>query len=125
MHCVTAYPADLSDCHLRSYPPHQTWGLSDHSLHPTIAPCAAVALGASVIEKHIRLGQPDSLGMQAYGCDEQPPDWAHSITPSQFRDMVQSIRLTEQALGSSEKRVRPSEGKYLRYRRGPRGLRGA
>lgn len=117
LHCVTAYPASLDDLHLRShYEGRWPWGLSDHTLNPTIAPCAAVALGASVIEKHVRL---DDFYFSS------SPDWNHSICPEAFRQMVEAIRLTEKALGSSEKRIRPSEEKYLKYRRGPRGLRGA
>lgn len=132
LHCTVAYPASLEDVNLRSAPDmemepndRRMWGLSDHTTHPTIAPCAAVSLGSCVVEKHIRLGQPDSFGMQAYGCDDQPPDWNHSLWPAAFAEMVSAIRLTEQALGSSEKRIRPSEEKFLKYRRGPRGLRGA
>ena len=135
LHCVTAYPASLEDLHLHSrYEGRWPWGLSDHTTHPTIAPCAAVALGASVIEKHMKLHNEFYFGGQGglmdfrrprLQWDERPPDFDHSIDQFHFRLMVDAIRLTEQALGSSEKRVRPSEEKYLKYRRGPRGLRGA
>ncbi|MCR4338950.1 MAG: N-acetylneuraminate synthase family protein [Gemmatimonadaceae bacterium] len=122
--CTVAYPCPIEDANVASladlaYEVQQYrlagFGLSDHTTHPTIAPCAAVALGASVIEKHIRPQRPGWI----------TPDWDHSIDPLQFREMVAAIRLTEQALGSSEKRIRPSEEKYIKYRRGPRGLRGA
>ena len=125
MQCSTAYPALLEDAHLRVGPywvrlGAKAWGLSDHTTHPTIAPCAAVALGASVIEKHIRAEFPPTNDSKMW-----PPDWPHSIKPSEFKHMVKAIRLTEKALGSSEKRIRESEKPYLRYRRGSRGLRGA
>lgn len=121
LHCTVAYPCEISDVHLRSrransYRP--LWGLSDHTTNPTIAPCAAVALGACVIEKHImRLW--NSATRYPY------PDEPHSLDEYEFKDMVDAIRLTESAMGSSHKRIRESEQPYLKYRRGPRGLRGA
>lgn len=130
--CAVAYPAPIEDSDLRVltewageqgiYP--ERFGLSDHTTHPTIAPCAAVVLGAKVIEKHIRPNLMD-VPIDSPHLSRTTPDWSHSLDPAQFRDMVQAIRLTEQALGSSEKRIRESEKPYLKYRRGPRGLRGA
>ena len=123
--CTVSYPCDLKDAHIASMPRgDHMWGLSDHTLHPTIAPCAAVSLGACVIEKHIR---PSLAGasVDALRLAEMTPDWPHSLSPARFGEMVDAIRMTEQALGSAEKRIRPSEEKYLKYRRGPRGLRGA
>lgn len=123
--CTVSYPCDLGDVHIASMPrSDHMWGLSDHTLHPTIAPCAAVALGACVVEKHIR-GEDHLPKPRVHGPDECPPDWYHSLHPSQFKEMVHAIRLTEQALGTSEKRIRKSEKPYLRFKRGPRGLRGA
>ena len=121
MICSVAYPCSINEVDLRRHPVGK-WGFSDHTTHPTIAPCAAVALGACVVEKHIRL-HPFSRYFVAGS--EKPPDWDHSMKPTNFRFMVADIRLTEKALGSSEKRIRPSEEPYLRFRRGPRGLRGA
>lgn len=117
--CTVSYPCDMKDAHLASHPKFRYWGLSDHTTHPTIAPCAAVALGACVIEKHIRLEYSE------YPHDGHPPDYDHALPPIYFEEMVSAIRLTEQALGSSEKRIRPSEEPYLKYRRGPKGLRGS
>jgi sialic acid synthase SpsE len=120
--CTVAYPCDLSAVDLRSMPRgDHLWGLSDHTTHPTIAPCAAVALGACVVEKHIR----GSRGVWDTEVKPPTPDWDHSLPPNQFGFMVSAIRMTEQALGSSEKRIRKSEEPYLKYRRGPRGLRGS
>lgn len=136
MRCTVSYPASMDDVGLRAHPKHEPWGLSDHTLHPTIAACAAVALGASVIEKHIRPramvlyddGRHSVYGDPAYMFPHpptMPPDWSHSLDPDAFREMVESIRLTERVLGSSVKRIRQSELGYLKYRRGPKGLRGA
>lgn len=126
MGCTVSYPCDLADAHIRSMPIAGPWGLSDHTTHPTIAPCAAVALGACVIEKHMRVdvtNHNDPAGLLVVPF--WTPDTEHSINQYQFCEMVSAIRLTEKALGSSEKRIRESERPFLKYRRGPRGLRGA
>jgi sialic acid synthase SpsE len=65
-------------------------GLSDHSLHSEVA-VAAVSLGARIIEKHITLSRHYA-----------GPDSSFSLEPSEFRSMVQSIRLAEAALGTPE-----------------------
>lgn len=62
-------------------------GLSDHTLG-SVAPVAAVALGACIIEKHI------TLLRAAAG-----PDTAFSLEPAEFKAMVDAIRTTEKALG--------------------------
>ena len=62
-------------------------GLSDHTLGLEV-PIAAVALGACVIEKHLTLSR------------ETPgPDSAFSLEPTEFKAMVDAVRLTERALG--------------------------
>jgi len=61
-------------------------GLSDHTIGSAV-PIAAVAIGASVIEKHF------TLSKQMYG-----PDAKFSMTPPEFKMMVQSIRDVEAAL---------------------------
>jgi pseudaminic acid synthase len=63
-------------------------GLSDHTVGIAV-PIAAVALGAKIIEKHFILDR--KLG---------GPDSAFSIEPADFKNMVQSIRQTETALGN-------------------------
>ena len=64
-------------------------GLSDHTL-TNYAAFAAVALGASVIEKHL------TFSRHMYGSDA-----CHSLEPSEFADLVQGIRAIETMLGSS------------------------
>ena len=113
--CVVSYPARIEDYNLRQaegfggWP----WGVSDHTTDPLTVPMTAVALGATVVEKHIR----------GLTCDS--PDADHAINDREFAQMVRGIRNVEKALGSSEKRILPSEEPNLKYRRGPLGLRGA
>jgi N-acetylneuraminate synthase len=63
-------------------------GLSDHTLD-NYAPFAAVALGASVVEKHL------SFSRRMYGSDAK-----HSLEPDEFQDMVRGIRAIETMLSS-------------------------
>lgn len=74
-------------------------GLSDHTLDPIAAPAAAVALGATVIEKHFTL----DLSMEG-------PDHEFALEPDQLRTMVETIRNVERTLGSREKRILDVEG---------------
>ena len=97
LHCVSKYPvvgpeARLGDILYRQKPfgGMEWWkriGYSDHTIGIT-APIAAVALGATVIEKHFRLepGNPDH------------PDHCCSLNPEQFTEMVFRIRELEMML---------------------------
>lgn len=114
LQCSAAYPAPSSSLHLKSIPWlkerfHVPVGLSDHSRDPTIAPIAAVALGATVIEKHFTTD--NSL---------PGPDHAFAITPEELHSMVNAIRQTEIILGSPAKMIDPSEMELRFYAR--RGL---
>ncbi|MGH2383499.1 MAG: pseudaminic acid synthase [Candidatus Limnocylindria bacterium] len=90
--CTSAYPAPASEADLRTIP-HlaETFdlpvGLSDHTLGIAV-PIAAVALGATIIEKHLTLSRADG-----------GPDAGFSLEPSEFKEMVSQIRTAEQALG--------------------------
>lgn len=109
--CTAAYPAPLDSLNLRAM---QTMaerfgvpvGLSDHSRDPLIAPIAAVALGASFIEKHFTLGN-----------DLPGPDHRYAIEPGELRAMVGAIRQTEAALGSGRKDVQPVEEELRAFAR--------
>lgn len=90
--CTSAYPTPLEEVNLRAISTLREGfnchiGLSDHTLGLTV-PNGAVALGAKVIEKHFILDR--SLG---------GPDASFSLEPSQFKQMVESVRQMELALG--------------------------
>ena len=90
--CTSAYPADPAEMNLRTIP-HMAEafgvpvGLSDHTLGIAV-PVAAVALGASIVEKHFTLSR-----------SVPGPDSAFSLEPHEFKEMVEAIRTTEKALG--------------------------
>lgn len=90
--CTSAYPAPLSKANLLTIPDMKERfgvkvGVSDHSMTNTL-PITAVALGASVVEKHIILDR--SMG---------GPDSAFSMQPEEFVSMVKAIREVEEVLG--------------------------
>lgn len=91
--CTSAYPALPEEANLRTIP-HLAQafgckaGLSDHTMGSAVA-VAAVALGATVIEKHFTLSRADG-----------GPDGSFSMEPHEFKQMVQDIRTVEKALGS-------------------------
>jgi len=102
LHCTSAYPARPEDANLRAMNTvyHRfklPVGLSDHTRGIEI-PLAAVALGASVIEKHFTLDK--SL---------PGPDHALSLEPPELRRLLQSIRSVEKALGDGIKVPAASE----------------
>jgi len=83
LHCVSSYPTRIEDSNLykirqlMGYRP-DAYGISDHSLGANI-PIAAVAMGASIIEKHLMVGTFPT------------EDFAFSHTPEQFKDMVECV----------------------------------
>lgn len=106
LHCNTEYPTPYGDVHLRAMNTIGAAfgvrvGYSDHTMGVEV-PIAAVALGATVIEKHFTLDR--SL---------PGPDQKASLEPGELREMVSSIRNIELALGRSEKRVTVSERKNV------------
>ena len=93
--CTSAYPTPYTEVNLKAMQSLGAIfgvdvGLSDHTLG-TAVPVAAVALGARVIEKHFVLDQ--SLG----GVDAD-----FSMSPAEFKAMVDAVRIVEQALGSAD-----------------------
>jgi N-acetylneuraminate synthase len=106
LHCTTEYPAPFSDVNLRAMDTmREEFGLpvgfSDHT-PGMIIPVAAVARGATVIEKHFTLDR----GLPG-------PDHRASLEPRELRAMVRAIRDVEQATGSGEKVPAASERKNI------------
>ena len=99
--CTSAYPAPLNKANLLTIPDMKERfgvkvGVSDHSMTNTL-PITAVALGASVVEKHIILDR--SMG---------GPDSAFSMQPEEFASMVKAIREVEEVLGEVSYPTDPS-----------------
>ncbi len=104
LHCTTAYPAPMADVNLRAMLTiRDTFGVaigySDHTSGIEVA-TAAVALGASVLEKHF------TLDVSLPG-----PDHKASLAPDQFKALVTAIRHVETALGDGIKQPGSSEAK--------------
>ena len=107
LHCNTEYPTPMADVNLKAMLAIRDAlgvqvGYSDHTLGIEV-PIAAVAMGATVIEKHFTLDR--SL---------PGPDHRASLEPDELKAMVQAIRNIELALsGDGLKRPSPSESKNL------------
>tara|TARA_R110000868_G_scaffold142759_8_gene360229 strand:- start:7991 stop:8986 length:996 start_codon:yes stop_codon:yes gene_type:complete len=114
--CTSAYPAKIADANLLAMESMKAFGchvgLSDHTLG-TVAAVAAVALGATVIEKHLTLLRADG-----------GPDAAFSAEPDEMTELVTQCRAAAAALG--DVRFGPSEAEQssLHYRRSLWSVRG-
>jgi N,N'-diacetyllegionaminate synthase len=106
LHCNTDYPSPFIDVNLKAMNTIKNAfgvkvGYSDHT--PGIeVPIAAVALGAEVIEKHFTLDKT-----------MKGPDHLASLDPVELKQMIQSIRNIEIALGNGIKKASPSEEKNI------------
>lgn len=102
LHCNTAYPTPFEDVNLKAMLTLQRTfnvpvGYSDHT--PGIeVPIAAVALGATIIEKHFTLDR-----------NMKGPDHKASLEPDELAEMIQSIRNIEKAMGTGDKIPTQSE----------------
>jgi pseudaminic acid synthase len=90
--CTSAYPAKKEDANLLTMSDMKkrydvVIGISDHTLGIEV-PTVSVAMGAKVIEKHFTLSR-----------DSGSPDDEFSLTPDEFKKMVESVRLTESIMG--------------------------
>lgn len=106
LHCNTEYPTPFEDVNLKAMLEMQEQyqvkvGYSDHTRGIEV-PIAAVALGATVIEKHFTLDR-----------NMPGPDHKASLEPDELKAMVSAIRHIEQALGDGHKTISPSEKKNI------------
>jgi sialic acid synthase SpsE len=112
LHCVSNYPPQWDEMNLRAMVTLREAfglqvGLSDHS-PGCVAPIAAVAMGAAVIEKHVTFDRSLS-----------GPDHPFAMTMDEFGELVQKVRLLERALGTGDKVATVTElSKRNRMRRG-------
>ena len=108
--CSSAYPADPKEMNLNTIKDMKEWlqlpvGLSDHSMG-SLSASTAVALGANIIEKHFCLGR-----------EIENPDASFSMTPSEFREMVDTVRTVESSLGKVKYGVSNQEESSMVFRR--------
>jgi len=130
LHCVTSYPAPLTDYNLRVIPNLAAIfgvpvGVSDHSAESCVIPALSVGMGAAVVEKHFCLSRKDP------GLDDPI-----ALEPGDFSEMVRAVRraaetgsnetlkfyrnkngdsLIEHILGSGVKELAQSEKANYRY----------
>jgi N,N'-diacetyllegionaminate synthase len=106
LHCNTEYPTPMQDVNLLAMQSMQkelnvAIGYSDHTLGIEV-PIAAVALGATVIEKHFTVDR-----------NSEGPDHKASLEPEELKAMIKAIRNIEQALGNGIKMPSSSEQKNI------------
>ena len=106
LHCNTEYPTPFEDVNLKAMDALRKEfgvevGYSDHTKGIEV-PIAAVALGATVIEKHFTLDR-----------NMEGPDHKASLEPDELKAMVSAIRNIEKALGTKKKTVSESERKNI------------
>ncbi len=110
LHCVSSYPAAMEDANVRTVTDMAKRfacpiGLSDHT-PGTAAAVAAIAMGASVVEKHFTLARADG-----------GPDAAFSLEPDEFTALVHDCKAAWKALGRVHYDVLGSERGSLQFRR--------
>jgi len=106
LHCNTEYPTPYADVNLNAIATlRERFGLdvgySDHTQGIEVS-LAAVALGASIIEKHFTLDKTMA-----------GPDHVASLNPVELKNLIDAIRNIEEALGSAEKKPSHSEMKNI------------
>lgn len=110
LRCTSSYPASAEEMNLLSIPDlakrfEMPVGLSDHTPGTAVS-VAAVALGASLIEKHLTLSRADG-----------GPDAAFSLEPHEFAALVESVRSAQSSLGRIQYGPTPHERRTLPFRR--------
>lgn len=106
LHCNTEYPTPFEDVNLKAMQTmqetfHLEVGYSDHTKGIEV-PIAAVALGATIIEKHFTLDR-----------NMEGPDHRASLEPNELAAMVSAIRNIEKSLGTGLKEPSTSEKKNI------------
>jgi N-acetylneuraminate synthase len=110
LHCVSGYPAPVGDYNLRTLVDMQQvfgliTGLSDHTVDNTTA-IASVALGASIIEKHVTLDR-----------NGDGPDNSFSLEYQELKELCSSVKTAWNSLGSVDYGLKSSEQGSIKFRR--------
>jgi N-acetylneuraminate synthase len=110
LHCISGYPAPVDQYNVRTVPDlgdrfGVITGISDHTLGTTVS-VASVALGASVIEKHVTLSR-----------GEKGPDSEFSLEPDQLKQLCLESREAWKSLGIVGYDRKPAEQESLQFRR--------
>lgn len=110
LHCISSYPAPVDQSNLKTIPDlakkmNVVTGLSDHTLGTTVS-IASVALGASIIEKHVTLNR-----------NEKGPDSEFSLEPNELELLCRQTNDAWQSLGKPCYELKASEDTYIKYRR--------
>jgi len=110
LHCVSGYPAPSSDYNLKTLVDMQNkfgliTGLSDHTIDNTTA-ITSVALGASIIEKHVTLDRNGG-----------GPDDSFSLEAKDLKELCSGVKISWNALGNVNYSQQPSEQGNVKFRR--------
>lgn len=110
LHCVSGYPAPAADYNLRTIPDMiqrfgLVTGLSDHTIDNTTA-LTSIALGASIIEKHVTLDRKGG-----------GPDDSFSLEPQELEALCRDTKTAWEALGQVDYGMKSSERGNVKFRR--------
>jgi N-acetylneuraminate synthase len=110
LHCVSSYPAPVVDYNLRTLVDMQqrfglVTGLSDHTIDNTTA-IASIALGASIIEKHVTLDRSSG-----------GPDDSFSIEGRELEELCTGTKMAWESLGKVDYGLKSSEQSNVKFRR--------